>query len=58
MAALAITALYALIFTWVAVRYLQRRDPLLRDVMLIFASVASLFVLGAVRLLAGAPCSW
>jgi len=50
---LVITALYALIFIWVSAGYLRRRDPLLRDVVLIFASVASLFVLAAAELVAG-----
>src|SRR5919206_2376238 len=55
MAVLSITALYVLILVWVTLGYLRRRDPLLRDVMLIFASVAMLFVLGIVRLLVEPP---
>jgi PAS domain S-box-containing protein len=55
MATLAVSALYLLILMWASWGYLRRRDPLLREVMLIFASVAVLFVLGVVRLVAGEP---
>ncbi|UQU62990.1 PAS domain S-box protein [Couchioplanes caeruleus] len=55
MATLAVTALYAMIFFWVSGTYLRRPDPLLRDVMLIFASVASYFALSAIRLVAEPP---
>jgi len=55
MALLAVTALFLLIFVWAAVGYLRRRDPLLRDVMLIFGAVAMLFVLGVLRLALGTP---
>ncbi|MFI7542133.1 PAS domain S-box protein [Actinoplanes sp. NPDC049599] len=55
MAILAVTALFLLIFVWAAVEYRRRRDPLLRDVMLIFGSVAMLFVLGVLRLFFGSP---
>src|SRR4051812_33660973 len=55
MAVLSITALYVLILVRVWVGYLRRRDPLLRDVVLIFASVAMLFVLGVLRLAIGEP---
>jgi hypothetical protein len=55
MAVSLITALYALTLVWVSWGYLRRRDPLLRDVMLIFASVAMLFVLSVVRLAIGEP---
>ncbi|MEV7629232.1 PAS domain S-box protein [Actinoplanes sp. NPDC089786] len=55
MAVLAVTALYMMIFLWVSWCYLRRRDPLLRDVMLVFAAVAVLFVLGVVRVLIGPP---
>src|SRR3954471_24226093 len=50
-----ITALYMLIFLWVSWRYLRTREPLLRDVTLIFATMAMLFVLGLSRLLLGEP---
>ncbi len=53
MTVLAATALFLLIFVWAAVGYLRRRDPLLRDVMLIFGAVAMLFVLGVLRLTLG-----
>ncbi|GAA3957765.1 hybrid sensor histidine kinase/response regulator [Actinoplanes auranticolor] len=55
MAVLAVTAVFVLIFVGAAVGYLRRRDPLLRDVMLIFASVAMLFVLGVLTLIMGEP---
>ncbi|SNY37232.1 hybrid sensor histidine kinase/response regulator [Paractinoplanes atraurantiacus] len=50
---LAVTSAYALIFAWMGYRYLRRRDPLLRDVMVMFASVAMLFVLGLVEVFGG-----
>jgi PAS domain S-box-containing protein len=49
----AVTAAYAVVFAWMAYSYVRRHDPLLRDVMLMFASVAMLFVLGLVRAFAG-----
>jgi PAS domain S-box-containing protein len=55
MAVLSITALYVLILVWVSWGYVRRRDPLLRDVMLIFASVAMLFLLSVVRLVIEPP---
>jgi hypothetical protein len=55
MALILVTSLYVLIFGWVSWRYLRRRDPLLRDVMWMFSSVAMLFVLGLVRLFVGRP---
>ncbi|GIJ44088.1 hypothetical protein Val02_09740 [Virgisporangium aliadipatigenens] len=50
-----VTSLFMAILLWVTWRYLLRRDPLLRDVMWMFASVAMLFVVGLVRLLMGVP---
>jgi PAS domain S-box-containing protein len=55
MAVLSITALYVLILVRVSLGYLRRRDPLLRDVVLIFASVAMLFVLSVLRMAIGEP---
>jgi len=55
MAVLAVTALYVMIFVWVSWSYLRRRDPLLRNVMWIFAVMALLFVLGVVRVLVEEP---
>ncbi|MDP9793219.1 PAS domain S-box-containing protein [Catenuloplanes nepalensis] len=49
------TAVYAAIFAWMAYSYLRRRDPLMRDVMWMFSSVAMLFVLGVIRVFAGMP---
>src|SRR3712207_6098902 len=53
MAGVLVTALFFLIFVWVSVGYVRRRDPLLRDVMLIFATVAMLFLLGLVQVVVG-----
>jgi PAS domain S-box-containing protein len=55
MAVLTVTALYVIIFLWVSWSYLRRRDPLLRDVMAIFAVMAMLFVLGVIRVFGGEP---
>src|SRR3954471_24467493 len=55
MALIVVTSLFALILFWVSWRYLRRRDPLLRDVMWLFASVAMLFLLGLVRVFVGRP---
>src|SRR4051794_6012434 len=55
MALILVTSLFALILFWVSWRYLRRRDPLLRDVMWMFASVAMLFLLGLVRVFVGRP---
>jgi hypothetical protein len=55
MALILVTSLFAFILLWVSWRYLRHRDPLLRDVMWMFASVAMLFVLGLVRVFVGAP---
>ncbi|MEV6844625.1 PAS domain S-box protein [Actinoplanes sp. NPDC051411] len=50
-----VTALFVLILVWVSWRYLRDRDPLLLDVMAIFAAVAMLFVLAVLSRLIGAP---
>src|SRR5690242_823463 len=55
MAVLTVTALYVLIFFWAAWGYRRRRDPLLRDVMWVFAAEAMLFLLGIFKLVVGAP---
>ncbi|MEV4278600.1 hybrid sensor histidine kinase/response regulator [Actinoplanes xinjiangensis] len=55
MALILVTSLFVFVLLWVSWRYLMHRDPLLRDVMWMFASVAMLFVLGVVRLFVGAP---
>ncbi|GID29771.1 PAS domain-containing hybrid sensor histidine kinase/response regulator [Paractinoplanes brasiliensis] len=55
MALILVTLLFAFILAWVSWRYLRRRDPLLRDVMWMFASVAMLFVIGVAGLFVGAP---
>ena len=50
---LVLEALFAILFVSALVTYLRRRDTLSRDVMLIFASVAVLFVVLAINALAG-----
>jgi PAS domain S-box-containing protein len=55
MALLLITTLFIAMLGWVSRSYLRSRDPLLRDVMLIFASVGLLFVLAIIRVLGGDP---
>jgi PAS domain S-box-containing protein len=58
MAAVPVTSLFAVIWFWISWQYLRRRDPLLRDVLWMFASVAMLFVLGVVGLVVGEPPTW
>src|SRR5690349_8825155 len=55
MALILVTSLFMVILLWVSWRYLRQRDPLLRDVMWMFASVAMLFVVGLFRVFMGAP---
>jgi PAS domain S-box-containing protein len=55
LALILVTSLFVVILAWVIWRYLRRRDPVLRDVMWMFASVAMLFVVGVVRLFVGTP---
>ncbi len=55
MALLLISALFLMISVWVSWGCFRRRDPLLRGVMLVFASVGLLFVLALVQLLVGRP---
>jgi PAS domain S-box-containing protein len=55
MALILVTSLFVVILLWVSWRFVRHRDPLLRDVMWMFASVAMLFVLGIVRVLTDAP---
>ena len=50
-----IEALFALVFVQALVAYLRRRDPVQRDVMLVFAAVAMLFVLDVARTVLGEP---
>jgi PAS domain S-box-containing protein len=53
MALLLVTTLFMSILLWVSWGYVRSRDPLLRDVMWIFTSVALLFVLAVARMLGG-----
>jgi PAS domain S-box-containing protein len=55
MTVLLISGLFLVILIWVARGYLLHRDVLLRNVMLVFASVGMLFVLGLIRVLLGRP---
>ena len=55
MSALLVEALFAVVFARALVAYVRGRDPLQRDVMLIFGSVAVLFVLDLIRRLGGEP---
>ncbi|MFI5893515.1 PAS domain S-box protein [Actinoplanes sp. NPDC051513] len=50
-----VTALFVLILVWVSWRYLRDRDPLLLDVMAIFAAVGMLFVLAVFSRVVGEP---
>ena len=55
MALILVTSLFVVVMAWVTWRYLRHRDPLLRDVMWMFASVAMLFVVGLLRVFVGTP---
>src|SRR4051812_12776059 len=46
-------ALFALVFVRVLVAYARRRDPLQRDLAVMFGAVAVLFALGVVRQVVG-----
>jgi PAS domain S-box-containing protein len=50
-----VTALFVLILVWVSWRYLRDRDPLLLDVVAIFAAVGMLFVLAVFSRVVGQP---
>ncbi len=50
MALILVTSLFVVILVCIAWRYTRHQDPLLRDVMWMFASVAMLFVVGLLRL--------
>ncbi|WP_198171085.1 PAS domain S-box protein [Actinoplanes awajinensis] len=52
---LSVTAIFVLILLWVSWRYLRDRDPLLRDVIYVFAAVGMLFVLALFTRLVGEP---
>ena len=54
MVTLIIEALYALVFLQSLMTYLRRRDPVQRDVTLVFAPLTSLLVLDVVRRVQGA----
>jgi PAS domain S-box-containing protein len=55
MALLLITTLFTAVLIWVSWDYARTRDPLLRHVMFVFASVSLLFMLAVIRLLIGEP---
>lgn len=55
---IAIELLFALVFVASLLDYLRRRDPLSRDLVLVFGSVASLFVVQFVGLIFGSMPRW
>src|SRR6266404_9027574 len=55
---IAIELLFALVFVASLVDYLRRRDPLSRDLVLVFGSVAALFVVQFVGLIFGSTPPW
>ena len=52
---LIVEALFAVVFARVLVAYLRRRDPLQRDVAVMFSALAVLFVLELLRQVLGEP---
>src|SRR5436190_8010194 len=52
---LIVEALFAAVFARVLVAYLRRRDPLQRDVAVMFSALAVLFVLELLRRVLGEP---
>jgi signal transduction histidine kinase/DNA-binding response OmpR family regulator len=58
MLSLLVQALFALVFGWTLISYLRRRDPLQRDVALMFGSVAAVLALDLARELIGDPPRW
>jgi signal transduction histidine kinase/DNA-binding response OmpR family regulator len=55
---IAIELLFALVFVASLIEYVRRRDPLSRDLVLVFGSVAALFVVQFVRLILGSTPPW
>jgi signal transduction histidine kinase/DNA-binding response OmpR family regulator len=55
---LIVEGLFALLFVSAAIGYARRRDSLTRDVMLMFGSMAMLFVLAGARVVIGAVPAW
>jgi PAS domain S-box-containing protein len=55
MALILVTSLFVVVLVWALWRYLQRRDPLLGDVLWMFTSVSMLFVVGVLRLFMTPP---
>ena len=55
---LAIGVLFGLVFIAVLVGYVRRRDPVSRDLVLVFGSVAALFGLALVPLVVGPAPAW
>ena len=52
---LVIELLFAVVFVRAGVEYLRRRDPINRDVILVFSGLAAIFVAQIVRLVAAVP---
>ena len=55
---LVVEGMFALLFVSAAVGYVRRRDSLTRDIMLMFGSMAMLFVLAGARVVIGAVPAW
>ena len=53
-----IEGLFAVVFVAVLLDYVRRRDPLSRDLVLVFGSVASIFVVQLIGLVLGTPPVW
>jgi len=55
---LVIELLFAVVFVAVLAEYLRRRDPLSRDLVLVFGSVATLFVVQFIGIIFGSTPAW
>jgi two-component system sensor histidine kinase/response regulator len=58
MVILALEALFALVFVHAVVAFLRRRDPVQRDLLLVFSAVSALFVLQVFTTLRLEPPEW
>src|SRR4029079_3724298 len=47
--------LFGVVFFWALVAWLRRRDPLSRDVLLVFAAMVAVFLLGLYQRVVGRP---
>ena len=53
-----IEGLFAVVFVAVLLDFVRRRDPLSRDLVLVFGAVASIFVVQLIGLVLGKPPAW